>query len=350
MIPLKQSKVLLTLLLLTSFLFANNDRVTATSLTYNNTNQQVKTTTPLSISDEKKQLYEQLEAVTLLPWYWLAAIDQYERSLTKVMPKIRQATGQISAIFIDESRWAGPLNPNQQDEQILSIQWFGGIGKDGDGDGLAKRTSDLDLLYTVSSHITSFGLHEDQLANGLWHYYKNSRSVQRVQQFAAIYRQFGHLDLQERAFPLPTNAVYSYKNTWGLNRSWGGKRTHEGTDLFARNGTPVRSTAYGIVEIKGWNRYGGWRVGIRDLDGFYHYFAHLSGFEKSLNKGDIVKPGQIIGWVGSSGYGNPGTQGKFPPHLHYGIYSDRGSAEWSFDPYPLLRKWEQADKQKRINN
>lgn len=54
-------------------------------------------------------------------------------------------------------------------------------------------------------------------------------------------------------------------------------------------------------------------------------------------------PGQTIGWVGSSGYGSPGTQGKFPPHLHYGIYRDRGITEWAFDPYPLLKQWENQE-------
>lgn len=105
----------------------------------------------------------------------------------------------------------------------------------------------------------------------------------------------------------------------------------------------MRSTCFGIVETKGWNRYGGWRIGIRDIENRYHYYAHLMGYEKSLLRGDIVTPGQTIGWVGSSGYGSPGTQGKFPPHLHYGIYRDRGITEWAFDPYPLLKQWENKE-------
>ena len=76
--------------------------------------------------------------------------------------------------------------------------------------------------------------------------------------------------------------------------------------------------------MKGWNRYGGWRVGIRDINNNYHYFAHLNGFAKDLHTGQVVEPGQLIGSVGSSGYGPPGTAGKFPPHLHYGMYRDNG--------------------------
>jgi peptidoglycan LD-endopeptidase LytH len=54
----------------------------------------------------------------------------------------------------------------------------------------------------------------------------------------------------------------------------------------------------------------------------------------------------VIGGVGSSGYGPPGTSGKFPPHLHYGIYKDNGYTEWSYDPYPHLRLWEKQERQR----
>ena len=99
----------------------------------------------------------------------------------------------------------------------------------------------------------------------------------------------------------------------GTKRSWGGYRIHEGTDIFAPHGLPVRSTCYGVVEIKGWNPFGGWRIGIRDLNNHYHYYAHLSGFDKNAHIGEVVTPGQVVGWVGSSGYGKPGTQGNSSP-------------------------------------
>ncbi len=53
---------------------------------------------------------------------------------------------------------------------------------------------------------------------------------------------------------------------------------------------------------QGLNRYGGWRIGIRDINNNYHYYAHMSGYQKNIKIGDIVTPGQTIGWVGSSGY------------------------------------------------
>jgi len=297
-------------------------------------------------SSRLQAMYERISRLTGLPWSFVAAIERYERTLTQARPKSRPLPPEaLIGIYIPENRWAGPLNPDPQDASPASIRFFGGIGQDGSGDGRADRSNDLDRLYTVARFIRSFGTGQDRFAVGLWEYYHNPRAVQRVLQFTRLLEAFGRGEaLARHAFPLPPGARYSYRSTWGDGRGWGGYRIHEGTDIFAPYGVPVRSTTYGIVELKGWNKYGGWRIGIRDLDNLYHYYAHLQGFDKNLKPGDVVKPGQVIGWVGSSGYGKPGTQGKFPPHLHYGIYRDRGLVEWAFDPYPLLRRWEREEK------
>lgn len=297
------------------------------------------------IFSSRKELYDRISAVTQIPWYRLAAIDQYERTLTRVHPKDRKHDERIIGIFVPPTAWTGPLNPNQEDTFPATIEMYSGLGRDGDGDGKADPNNNMDLLFSISSKLKTSGHSSDDFAIGLWSYYQNSRAVQRVMQYSKIYKKFGKLDLFDHSFPLPVGNNYSYRSTFGMGRSWGGYRIHEGTDLFAGYGVPVRSTCYGVVELKGWNKYGGWRIGIRDLNNHYHYYAHLQGFDKSVKAGDVVTPGQTIGWVGSSGYGKPGTQGKFPPHLHYGIYRDTGLSEWSFDPYPLLKHWENLERQ-----
>lgn len=297
-----------------------------------------------SLYTSRLALYHSIEALTGVPWYRLAAIDQYERTLTVAHPKDRKHAERIIGIFITGPVWSGMMNPDSEDQNPRSIELFSGLGQDGSGDGIADRNNDKDLLFSIASYLGKYGNNEDEFGIAVWEYYHNSRAVQRVQQFAKLYRTYGKLDLVSQAFPLPLGSIYSYRSTWGSRRSWGGYRIHEGTDLFAGYGVPVRSTCYGVVEMKGWNPFGGWRIGIRDLNNRYHYYAHLSGFDKTVHNGDIVTPGQTVGWVGSSGYGKPGTQGKFPPHLHYGIYRDNGWADWSFDPYPLLRQWEQSER------
>lgn len=296
---------------------------------------------------ERYWLLRSASALTGVDWTYLAAVDQYERTLNQANPKKRPKYEGLIAIHYTAETWTGSLNPNQDDTSPHSISLFGGVGKDGSGDGKADRNNDQDRLMTMALHLSSFGPTEDDIREALWEHYQSDRSVRRIEQFRRIIKQFQSLDLFGHAFPLPLHANYSYRSTWGAGRSYGGRRIHEGTDIFAGYGVPVKSTCYGIIEVMGWNRFGGWRVGIRDLNNVYHYYAHLSGFNKEWKEGGIIKPGEVIGWVGSSGYGKPGTQGKFPPHLHYGMYRDSGTVDWSFDPYPYLRKWEREQRARK---
>jgi len=299
-----------------------------------------------SPKQERLELFQRMEALYGIPWYYLAAIDQYERTINHKR-KPESPDNRLTAITIPPAVWSGYLNPEEDDTDEASISFFGGIGRDGSGGGLADRHHDLDVLTTLIHFLADFGFAREDFRIGVWMYYRRDRAVNTIDQFAAVYEKYQTLELDQHVFPIPKRYNYSYRSTWGDPRGWGGRRIHEGTDIFADYGTPVLATGYGVVEVVGWNRYGGWRVGIRDMDNVYHYFAHLSSFRKGLKVGDIVEPGQVIGYVGSSGYGRPGTSGKFPPHLHYGMYKDTGSAEWPFDPYPHLRRWERETRKKQ---
>ena len=105
-----------------------------------------------------------------------------------------------------------------------------------------------------------------------------------------------------------------------------GGRRHEGIDIFAARGTPVASTTRGIVSRVGTNRLGGQFVGVIGPGLEWHYYAHLDHFG-AFRAGDIVQPGDGLGYVGDTGNARGG-----PPHLHYGIYA-RGGAE---NPFPRL--------------
>ena len=107
---------------------------------------------------------------------------------------------------------------------------------------------------------------------------------------------------------------------------------HEGLDITAEKGTPILSMTAGRVEAMGWTFYSGDRVGIRGEDGRYYFYAHLSAYAP-LDVGDRVEPGTPLGRVGNTGYGPPGHEDEFPPHLHLGI---RG-ADWE-SPYPVIRR------------
>jgi murein DD-endopeptidase MepM/ murein hydrolase activator NlpD len=291
------------------------------------------------VLQERLQLFQRMELVYGIPWSYLAAIDQYERTMKK-RQKQQEPSARLTAIEIPPAVWCGELNPEEDDTDMASILFFGGIGFDGDGDGRADRENDMDVLTAMIRFLSRYGFARDDWRIGLWDYYQRDRAVKTIDQFARVYEKYQTLALDAHHFPIPKRYNYSYHNTWGDARGWGGRRIHEGTDIFAGYGTPVLSTGYGVIEVVGWNRYGGWRIGMRDMGNVYHYFAHLSSFRKGLKPGDIVEPGEVLGYVGSSGYGKPGTSGKFPPHLHYGMYRETGGNEWAFDPYPYLKRWE----------
>ncbi|RKD21727.1 peptidase M23 [Ammoniphilus oxalaticus] len=297
-------------------------------------------------AQQKLDLFHQMEMLTNVPWFYLAAMDQYEKNIRPSQQEDKEKK-QLLSIQIPPEEWVGPQNPDAEDTSLASIEFFNGAGMDGDGDGLADPTNDFDLLFTVATRLAQHGFTEDDIRIGIWEHYRSHKAVKLISEFAKVYKTFNTIKLEERAFPLPIHSTYSYRSTWGAARGWGGRRIHEGTDLFAHYGTPVKSVCYGVVEVKGWNRFGGWRIGIRDLNNVYHYYAHLGGFNKDLNIGDVVKPGDVVGWVGSSGYGSPGTSGKFPPHLHYGMYKYNGKTEWAFDPFPSLKRWERQEWDKR---
>lgn len=148
-----------------------------------------------------------------------------------------------------------------------------------------------------------------------------------------------------RYFPVPVmedgqKGEPAFENSWGQVRTYGGKRWHEGTDIMPpqniRGYYPVVSMTDGTVESKGWLPKGGYRVGVRAPSGGYFYYAHLDSYA-DIKEGDKVRAGDILGFMGDSGYGEEGTRGKFPVHLHVGIYVYPKGEEISVNPYRVLR-------------
>ena len=95
----------------------------------------------------------------------------------------------------------------------------------------------------------------------------------------------------------------------------------------------------GTVDKVGWLEQGGWRIGIRTESGAYLYYAHLYSYSSKWQEGDTVKAGQLLGFMGDSGYGKEeNTVGQFPVHLHVGIYIRTAHyEELSVNPYWILR-------------
>lgn len=124
--------------------------------------------------------------------------------------------------------------------------------------------------------------------------------------------------------PLAKNYSFSHFDDFGNGRSYGYKRKHLGHDLMASIGAPIIAVETGIVEEMGWNQYGGWRVGIRSLDGRrYYYYAHMRQkhpYHLDIKVGEQVMAGDVIGYVGRTGYSTKeGANNVTKNHLHFGM-------------------------------
>ncbi len=92
-------------------------------------------------------------------------------------------------------------------------------------------------------------------------------------------------------------------------------QSHDGVDLAAPAGTPVHATARGTVSFIGRQTGYGKVIVLRNPPPYQTVFAHLSRFAKGLHRGAQVHRGQVIGYVGSTGWATG-------PHLHYEVHVD----------------------------
>lgn len=148
--------------------------------------------------------------------------------------------------------------------------------------------------------------------------------------------------------PIAKGFPYSDFDDFGVSRSYGYQRNHLGHDLMGQVGTPVVAVESGYVAVMGWNQYGGWRIGINSFDGKrYYYYAHLRQnrpYAEGLEEGDIVQAGDVIGYMGRTGYSSKENVNNIDEnHLHFGLQlifdeSQReGNHEIWVDCYQLVR-------------
>lgn len=150
-------------------------------------------------------------------------------------------------------------------------------------------------------------------------------------------------------FPVGKQYMGGYSDDWGTDR---GANSHEGTDIMAPAGESIYSVIGGTVKVSAgasdtyYTDIGGYNVMVEATEsvgpiqkGDRLYYAHMQQ-SPSVRDGDTVKAGDVIGNIGSTGYGPEVTDDKMPAHLHLGWYDLSGAREeapsGAMDPFPLL--------------
>lgn len=110
-------------------------------------------------------------------------------------------------------------------------------------------------------------------------------------------------------------------STFGMRKDpvLGFTRLHKGVDYAAPTGTPIHAAGDGVITIRGWVHGFGNFIAIRNTPKYTTEYGHMSRFASGLHVGSHVTQGEVIGYVGQTGFATG-------PHLHYQVMVD-GKAE-----------------------
>jgi hypothetical protein len=128
----------------------------------------------------------------------------------------------------------------------------------------------------------------------------------------------------------PVGGEAYYRDDFHEPRFTPSPHLHQGNDIFAAFGTPVRAPAAGTVHFAN-EPVGGRCAYVTDADGTWYYMAHLKGFAPGVAEGAAVSVGDVIGFNGDSGNAQGGA-----PHVHFEVHPGGGEA---VNPKAILDGW-----------
>lgn len=223
------------------------------------------------------------------------------------------------------------IKSQSSDVKIDWIEILACLGTKYGGDFKKYKENDInEIIKSLKSGISARDIVKN---NKTYNYYKEVYGTV-LKEFIGIYKikkisKDGNPQWEEiyglKAFsPIAKTFPFNHFDDFGASRTYGFSRPHLGHDMMAAIGTPVIAVESGTVEIMGWNQYGGWRVGIRSFDKKrYYYYAHLrknKPFHIDLKEGKTVKAGDVIGYVGRTGYSTKENVNNInESHLHWGM-------------------------------
>jgi murein DD-endopeptidase MepM/ murein hydrolase activator NlpD len=123
---------------------------------------------------------------------------------------------------------------------------------------------------------------------------------------------------------------------WRTHPILGFSRLHRGIDFAAPTGTPIMAAGDGVIDYIGWKGGYGNFIRLRHSPRYATAYAHLSRFHAQVKSGTRVRQGQIIGYVGSTGFSTG-------PHLHYEIHVNGAPVNPNDAKLPIGRQLVGAD-------
>ncbi len=256
-----------------------------------------------------------------------AEIDRIERELGLTKSKLR---ARALSVF------AG--SQIEQIDSILSAEDANDFARNLDLVGAAQQ-DDTGLIVTYQDQVKAIAAKEEEIARIIADKQLELDTIVSEQQalgdaLIKVQEQLASITsgaaIALGGFVFPVQAPFNFVDTFGAPRMTGSKyaHTHEGTDIFAPQGAPLLAVQRGVVARLGVAVLGGNKLWIVGADGTQYYYAHLSAFAEGIQDGSFVDPGQVVGFVGTTGNAR-GT----PAHVHFEIHPGGGPA---VNPYPFL--------------
>jgi murein DD-endopeptidase MepM/ murein hydrolase activator NlpD len=142
-------------------------------------------------------------------------------------------------------------------------------------------------------------------------------------------------ELTAQPYVYPAFGGTSFTDGYGSPTAGGG--WYRGADVYGRLGQPLVAVAGGTLYGVGWNRSSGNKLWLRDTQGNEFLYTHLAAFSKLAANGAHVRPGQVIGFMGSTG-----TSAGPRVRLHFEVYPVSMlflGSDGAVDPGPYLTSW-----------
>jgi len=135
---------------------------------------------------------------------------------------------------------------------------------------------------------------------------------------------------------IPVQGIFASQLSDTFTDARSADRVHDAIDIMAPAGTPVLAVADGRAEKLFTSKLGGLTLYQFNRDGtLAYYYAHLQRYADGLTEQQVIRRGQVIGYVGTTGNASPDA-----PHLHFAIFMLGSEKQWwkgdAVNPYPRL--------------